>query len=410
MTWPRRVSMLTVVVVLAGCTGGAGRDASPHGAGESAVSRSASTRQDQTGWVVLVGDSYISGEGSRWAGNTAGSRSRPVDALGPSAYDDAGDYESEPGCHRAVRFAHGLGAHHRGKVLACSGATAVSHFAGRQFKPGLDFFRDDRGHVGQARALQRFAATHQVSDVVVSIGGNDLGFGSVVGTCVTDFVSTVGSVGRLCRDDPRLARSLEPRQRARLSNSIAQALSRVAEAMRRAGYDAGDYAVVVQSYPSPLAPGGHNRYPENQFARTLVAGCPVYDADASWADSVVLGTLNAALAIAVRRSGLANAAMLDLSGALMGHRLCETGVGPLPQRGLESWRQPGASARLEWVTMLAAKAAPWQPQESFHPNYWGTLAERRCLRLMLATVPMVSVSCRQAKIQSAFGQPAMRLS
>src|SRR5215475_4402682 len=52
--------------------------------------------------VVAVGDSAISGEAGRWAGNTNGSSSN-VDALGPTAYDDnaANTAETTPGCHRS---------------------------------------------------------------------------------------------------------------------------------------------------------------------------------------------------------------------------------------------------------------------------------------------------------------------
>ena len=52
--------------------------------------------------VVSVGDSYISGEAGRWAGNTNNSSSL-VDALGPTAYfdDAANTVETEPGCHRS---------------------------------------------------------------------------------------------------------------------------------------------------------------------------------------------------------------------------------------------------------------------------------------------------------------------
>src|SRR4051812_33144469 len=50
--------------------------------------------------VVSVGDSAISGEAGRWAGNTNQSSSK-IDALGPSAYNDAGGAEAIPGCHRS---------------------------------------------------------------------------------------------------------------------------------------------------------------------------------------------------------------------------------------------------------------------------------------------------------------------
>ena len=50
--------------------------------------------------VVSLGDSAISGEAGRWAGNTNGSPSR-VDALGSTAYHDVAGAEAIPGCHRS---------------------------------------------------------------------------------------------------------------------------------------------------------------------------------------------------------------------------------------------------------------------------------------------------------------------
>src|SRR5215208_2781100 len=52
--------------------------------------------------VVAVGDSAISGEAGRWAGNTNDSYTR-VDALGPTAYYDnaSNTAETTRGCHRS---------------------------------------------------------------------------------------------------------------------------------------------------------------------------------------------------------------------------------------------------------------------------------------------------------------------
>ena len=44
-------------------------------------------------WVVSLGDSFISGEAGRWAGNESFSTTS-VDALGRGAYWDAGDSEA----------------------------------------------------------------------------------------------------------------------------------------------------------------------------------------------------------------------------------------------------------------------------------------------------------------------------
>ena len=69
--------------------------------------------------VVSVGDSAISGEAGRWAGNTNGSPSN-VDALGPTAYYDAGSSEAIHGCHRSKASEIGIFA--ASANLACSGA------------------------------------------------------------------------------------------------------------------------------------------------------------------------------------------------------------------------------------------------------------------------------------------------
>src|SRR6476660_782933 len=91
--------------------------------------------------VVTVGDSYISGEAGRWAGNA--SSESYVDALGSTAYYDnaSNNGESIPGCHRSKSNESAIGSGVAGKDLACSGAkTATTPYSsGSDFKPGLDF-------------------------------------------------------------------------------------------------------------------------------------------------------------------------------------------------------------------------------------------------------------------------------
>src|ERR1700712_1535417 len=117
-------------------------------------------------WAVSLGDSYISGEAGRWVGNS--NDSSQTDALGASAYWDAGTGEAIVGCHRSKSAEIAFGTISSAN-LACSGAkTATSAYSsGNDFKPGLDFYDDGAGHLGQALALQNFAATHRVSMVAV---------------------------------------------------------------------------------------------------------------------------------------------------------------------------------------------------------------------------------------------------
>src|SRR5215218_325122 len=149
---------LTFLVVATGCALGVSGPAAADGPGIG------------TPAVVTVGDSAVSGEGGRWAGNTNGDPAR-VDALGATAYWDTATGESIPGCHRSKAAQAFIGTGVLGFNLACSGArTATGGTApGESFKPGVDFYSDAQGRVGQARALQSLAATRNVKAVVVMI-------------------------------------------------------------------------------------------------------------------------------------------------------------------------------------------------------------------------------------------------
>lgn len=360
-------------------------------------------------WVVTLGDSYISGEGARWAGNSTESVRR-VDALGADAYFDVRhERESQPGCHRAEDSIAELDyTNVRGVNLACSGATVLSHGQGKAFKPGLDSYSDHNGHVGQVAALRRFAESHDVTAVVISIGGNDFGFGSVLGRCVAGFLLTVGPSPQYCSDDPEVTSNFSAPRVQAVAEQIAAALGRVSTAMSRAGYRPGGYRMVVLNYPSPVPSGPAFRYPETLRARYTVGGCPLFDADATWAASA-LGAVNAAVRTGVRRSGLANVSLLDMSRAFVGHRLCERGVGQLEEVGLSSWREAAAVDQLEWVSKLGVSWLPWQLQESVHPGYFGMLAERSCVRQSLRRTSRPVSRCVIARGGLLAGEPVMAL-
>lgn len=343
--------------------------------------------QDGVRWVVTLGDSYISGEGARWAGTTLGN-ARRVDALGPDAYFDQRGTESAPGCHRAEQSVATVGAGLRGRNLACSGARTRSDASGVRLRPGLDFAEDDRG-TGQALALQRFATRHRVSAVAVSIGGNDFGFGTLVGACLSPVV-VASATDPQCRDDPGVTALFEPGRRQAVREAVTAALGRVSEAMARAGYDAADYRLLVLTYPSPVPPARRLRTSSTDIGRT---GCLVSGPDATWLNRTALRAINGTVRAAAEAAELANLSVLELGALFVGHRLCERGTGPLEATGLRSWRSPGAAERLEWVNPLYLSIAPWQLQESLHPNYWGMLAQQACLREALLKPPAAVRRC-----------------
>src|SRR6476661_6904092 len=151
-------------------------------------------------WVVSVGDSAISGEAGRWAGNTNGSPDN-VDALGSTAYYDNASNTAEviPGCHRS-KSAEVYGVN--GQNIACSGARTYTQTPGSgDYKPGIDFFSDSSGHQGQALMLQQFAATHNVKAVTVLIGANNFGFADIVQTCIEDWLTSPSWWPNYCNDD-----------------------------------------------------------------------------------------------------------------------------------------------------------------------------------------------------------------
>ncbi len=357
--------------------------------------------------MVSLGDSYISGEGARWGANTGGA-ARRVDALGPAAYFDRRGQEPQPGCHRASAGIVSLGLPGlKGKNLACSGARTRSDSAQLRFRPGLDFVRPaDGSGEGQARALERFASDHRVAAVIVSIGGNDFGFGVLAATCVSGFLSSPPGVERLCSRDSTVTERVDRSAQRRVGRAVTAALNRVTAAMSRAGYTATDYRRIVLTYPSPVPPGNALRY--NEANREARGGCPLFAADASWADGVVLPRINRTV-VSAAAAASERFSVLDVAHAFDGHRLCEQGTASLSDTSLRSWDSPGAVDRVEWVNRVYFTVAPQQLQESLHPGYWGMAAERQCLRLLLTRAAEPAYRCVGAGPGLQHGDPRMAL-
>jgi hypothetical protein len=365
-------------------------------------------------YVVGVGDSFLSGEGGRWAGNTNGEPNR-TDALGAGAYDDdpAGG-ETIDRCHRSRSAAVHIGAGTGSLNLACSGSRTATFVDGDgRFKPGVDFADTAQGK-GQALMLQEFAAQHDVRLVVLSIGGNNFRFGDVVQACVQDFLLSPSFLKDYCNDDKLVKSAFSAASTDTQTAAIRGAIGNVATAMSRAGYPDSGYSIVVDGYPSPLSTSDRYRYGESGYGRQTVGGCGWWNRDANWANNTALTTINGAVARAVAQAGRPNVKLVDLAGAFTGHRLCENTVGLLEERGINSWTQPGASDQTEWVTQirtLSTVFGPYFVQESLHPNYWGQLALRNCIRQAYNGGAARGGSCRAAGggLNGA-GEPNMVLS
>ena len=352
----------------------------------SLSSLTAQARADGPGsgapWTASLGDSYISGEAGRWAGNTNRSSST-IDALGSTAYDDnaAGNGELISGCHRSKAAEVRIGGGVSGENLACSGAKTSTFSEGSTFKPGIDFYSSG-GKEGQALMLQHFAAAHNVKLVALSIGGNNFNFAGIVQTCVEDWLLSPSWWPNYCNDDSSVTSNFTASNVSKVKGEVTTAIKNVAQAMTNAGYSSSQYTILVQDYPSPIPLGSGFRYSQNGYTRQEVDGCGFWNNDANYANEKMLPTINSTVFAAAGASGLSNVKTMELGSAFNGHRLCEKGVGLLEEQGLSSWKGAGASDKTEWINMIRTITAifpPYEIQEDIHPTYWGELALRNCL-------------------------------
>lgn len=364
----RRAAVAASIVAVGCCGAGATARADGPGVGAPAI--------------VSLGDSAISGEAGRWAGNTNGASSR-VDALGSTAYHDVAGAEAIRGCHRSKAAEVHIGGGVPSANLACSGARTSTSAGGSDFKPGIDFYSDASGRKGQALALQQYAATHNVRAVALLIGANNYGFADIVQACVTDWLTSPSWWPNYCNDDSSIrSRFTAARVTAETAN-VRGAILNVRQAMLNAGYMDGQYTILAQTYSSPIPRGAGFRYPQSGWTRQTIGGCGVWNRDADWANDTVVRTFNDTIRNAAAQTGLANLKVVDMTNALVGRRLCESSVGLLEERGVASWLTAGAVDKTEWVAQIRTVSTiigPYQLQEAGHPSYWGQLALRSCLR------------------------------
>ncbi len=363
-----------------------------------------------TRWVVALGDSYISGEGGRWAGNTNSSSSL-TDAGGSTAYFDNATHTAEtiPGCHRSTAAEITIDAGVSSLNLACSGAKTSSFTSSSgDFKPGIDFY-DSGANQGQALMLQNFAATHNITMVQLSIGGNNFNFADIIQACVVDFLTSPSWWPNYCNDDSSVSANFTSSNVATQTTAIRAAIANIRTAMSRAGYSTAQYTIVQQTYPSPVPPASGFRYSQSGFTRQSTGGCGFWNNDANWANSTALVTINNAVKNAANASG---ATVLDVAAAFNGRRLCENTVNLVPSGSIANWTSAGASDASEWIEQIrtvSSLAGPYQIQESLHPNWWGEKALRNCVRQAFNGGTPRGGICRRGIGLDAAGEPNMTL-
>ena len=406
-------ALIIAVLTMTGCAGGEqATRRSAAGASQQPGGDAQSTADRQT-WVVSLGDSYLSGEGGRWAGNQTGSTSN-VDALGDNVYRDIAGGESIPNCHRSPSAPIHIG-EVSSQNFACSGATSATSVDFRgDFKPGLDFYNDG-GKKGQSLMLQEFAQTHEVKMVVLSIGANDLNFGFIIGKCVTSYLLP-SAVGSFCKDDAYVQNWAGSNTTQVVRANITQGIINIATAMQNAGYEDDEWTLGLQYYVNVLAEPSAMRYAEAGYNRQLKGGCGFRDEDAAWFGDKLIPlfnqTLSAAAADAQAERPELRVVTLDSQDAFAGRTLCHSSadrMGDAP--GIKNWKDAGAVDVSEWAMEInILNPRETYQQESMHPNYWGQLALRACWREVWNGGDVRGGTCVRADNGlNAFGEPNMRL-
>lgn len=323
--------------------------------------------------AVSLGDSYISGEAGRWQGNSidpVGDRDGTDRAFTGTGYDLSRVYlppSDTNGCHRSdvAEIRSGALPVDERVNIACSGAVTRNIFRASSGGQGQN------GELPEADQLALVAAQKRVKLVVLSIGGNDLGFSSIVAACLQAYVS----------GGPPCASTQQPAIDAKFPTAMAnvgKAIDEVRAAMRSAHYRPGDYRFILQSYPSAIPRGSEIRVPESdRNARTNIDGCPVYDSDATWArDSVVNQIADGLRSVAASRG----VQFLDLRDLLQSHEMCSIST------RLADPTHPPSATTSDWSRFLnlAAVETQGQTQETFHPNAYAQQALGACLALAYA--------------------------
>lgn len=354
--------------------------------------------------IVSLGDSYISGEGGRWAGNSSTGWMH-VDALGSTAYYDnaSNTAETQPGCHRSKSAEIWIAGGVPGINLACSGATTSTMMY-------------------QMGPLVNYARSHNVRLIMLSVGGNNFNFSTIVQRCVADFLlgtplpvpgSPVLPIPRYCSDswaDYDLQSYVSPANIATQAGAIANIIQMIHAGMTYAGYLDSAYKVVVQDYMSPLPTSAQIRYGEAGLTRQRTGGCGFWNRDADWANSTVLPAVNQAVRSAVSQAGAIapNVRLLELQNAFNGRRLCEKGV--------SLWEETSQNTnpdKLEWINQIRTVStvfAPYNVIESLHPNYWGQQALQACVRQVWnGGAPRGGTCTLTGPGRNAYGEPLMAL-
>ncbi|MFI8927896.1 glycosyl hydrolase family 18 protein [Streptomyces sp. NPDC053474] len=352
-------------------------------AGRTARAAAGDACENNMDAVVSMGDSYISGEGGRWAGNA--NTSPNGDVWGTDRRADCQDgkdcvygetsYDGGTGCDRSdvapIKSAaiDGIPRERRFNI-ACSGAE-TKHITSEKFK----------GEEPQAERLAQLAKDYDVKMIVVSIGGNDLGFSKIITDCVWRYWGW--PLGGSCNTNSANAELKE--KLATTRGDVVKALEKIRSVMTDAGYARDEYDLVLSTYPNPLPESARMKYDvhEEGTERYSVGGCPFRNTDVNWARDELMPGITSMLRGAAKD---ATASLLNVENAFNGHELCRQGTKQATKANSRANPLPDEDAEwVRWIPFMVDTTQNWlwgsqgAKQEAIHPNAYGQKALGTCL-------------------------------
>lgn len=290
------------------------------------VATAAGIPQHKIGLLGL-GDSYISGQGA-------------------FSYRDGTDTQNDF-CHLSelsYPFLLGRTYFNSYNSAACSGAKTDNvigtdqQYKG-QVRDGIAEYKRDKSSI-LANFLpgylyqQEFASTYKPEAIMLSVGGDDVGFADIVKQCVAN------AGGGTCYDTYE--------DRMDLLNAINATYSKLVATYRTLRDQSGGARVYAVGYPQIVKAGGdcglnvHLNASETAFATDLI----------TYLDEVVR-----------QAADTAGVMYVNTQDAFNGHRLCEASAGQSAMNGFTVGKDAGVTVRGHEIEFIGA--------ESFHPTQLG---------------------------------------
>ena len=256
--------------------------------------------QAQAFTIASIGDSYASGEGNP-------DKPQTFKLFGFGGVEKGPVWEEGQQCHRSRYAGPYLAAHEIARIvnqpltfigLACTGAQIPVGLLG-PFNPKTD---DRVGPVPpQIEQLKAKVGSGRIDLLLISIGGNDMGFANLIKNCaILDSAQFIGFPGALCRQSQAVVKTLRENQEA-----LPGKYKRLAQELRT--MDIG--AVLISEYPDPTK-GADGKYCGSSGNHRMLL---MHPETVRWAYYNVVKPLNAAIHAAATEYGWAVVPMMDVS-------------------------------------------------------------------------------------------------